>query len=116
MPLSYFHKWWQRDENTIDGFRYVVKHGQKESQEKFRLRQRDGEICFLIIGTKTASSIELKINYVDQRMAVFENPAKTFPKFIRYKLKPNGELEVIADGERRNGKSYRVQYPFTKVS
>jgi len=113
---SMYEEWWQKDECTIDGFRYILKHGEKAAQEKFRLLERGGAIYYLLIGSNTTGLIELKMNFLDETMAVFENPAKTFPIFVRYKLKPNGHLEVIADGLRKDGKSYRVQYPFEKVS
>jgi hypothetical protein len=113
---SLYEEWWQKDEYIIDGFRYVLKHGEKLAQEKFRLLERGDTVHYLIFDPKTTRPIDLKMNYFDENMAVFENPAKTFPIFVRYKLKPNGQLEVISDGLRQDGKSYRVQYPFEQVS
>ena len=40
---------------------YVLEYGQKESHEKYRLRRRGGEIAFLIVGSKTACSVELEM-------------------------------------------------------
>ena len=113
---SLYEEWWQKDEHTIDGFRYVLKQGEKVAQEKFRLLDHGETVHYLIFDPKTTRPIELQMNYLDENTAVFENPAKTFPIFVRYRSKPNGQLEVIADGLRQNGKSYRVQYPFEKVS
>lgn len=113
---SLYEEWWQKDEHIMDGFRYVLKQGEKVAQEKFRLVDRGETVHYLIFVPKTTRPIELIMNYLDETMAVFENPAKTFPIFVRYRLKPNGQLEIIADGLRENGKSYRVQYPFEKLS
>jgi hypothetical protein len=61
---SVYKEWLPKDENTIDGFRYVLEYGQKDSQEKYRLRRRGGDIYFLIIGSKAACSVELKMNFL----------------------------------------------------
>ena len=61
---SVYEEWLPKDENTIDGFRCVLEYGQKESHEKYRLRRRGRDIYFLIIDSKAACSVELKMNFL----------------------------------------------------
>jgi hypothetical protein len=32
---SLYEEWWQKDEHIVDGFRYMLKQGEKVAQEKF---------------------------------------------------------------------------------
>jgi len=112
-----YEEWRQKDEYTLEGLRYTLKNGEKQGQEKFNLVQRGGTIYYSIIASHTAAKpVELRMSFFGEQMAAFDNPAKTFPIFIRYKLTSKNLLQVIADGMRKDGKSYRLQYPFAKAT
>jgi len=111
-----YEEWQLRNERTLRGFRYTLRYGEKQAQEKFNLEQRDNDIYYLIIASETMERVALKMNFFAEQMAVFENPEKTFPTFIQYKLTPKNVLHVTSDGQRTDNKSQRVVYPFMKMS
>ncbi len=110
-----FEEWWQKDERTLQGFRYHYRRGKRRSQQRFRLEERGNDIYYIIIASDTAARVELKMNFSDGQMAIFENLTGTFPKFIRYELDPRKHLHVITEETRADGTDHRVNYPFWRI-
>lgn len=113
---SIYEEWWIRDENSLTGIRYKLKHGVKQEQEKFSLTQRNDGVHYFVFYPETRQSLQLRMNFVDHGMAAFVNLEKTYPEFIRYKLTPKNILLVSADGSDKIGKRRRTQYSFENMS
>lgn len=60
-----FEEWWQKDERTLQGFRHHLRRG--------------NDIYYIIIASDTAERVELRMNFSDGQMTIFENLTGTFP-------------------------------------
>lgn len=109
-----FEEWWQKDERTLQGRRYHFRRGKERSQQRFRLEEHGNEIYYIVVASDTVERAELKMNFSEGCMAIFENPTGIFPKFIRYELDSRKHLQVITDGTHTDGTDHRVKYEFWK--
>lgn len=107
-----FEEWWQKDEHSLQGLRYHFRRGKKRSEQRFYLEERGNDIYYIVRVPDSVERVELKMNFSDGCMAIFENLTGTLPKFVRYELDSRKHLHALSEGMQADGTDQRVKYTF----
>jgi Domain of unknown function (DUF6265) len=91
-------RWTPAAGGSMIGVSRSLRDGLMAAFEFLCIVERDGGLVYQAMPNGRSPATDFALTSIDDRTAVFENPAHDFPKMIRYAKRPDGSLEATVSG------------------
>lgn len=108
-------EWMPPAGGTMLGMSRTVKAGKTVAHEFLLLRTNEQGDANYVASPSGQATTEFKLVNSDARSVVFENKAHDFPQRIGYELREDGALLAWIEGEGKDGKLKRIEFPYKRV-